>query len=143
MFSLFLMYGIGRLQTTIYYLIFTTYYLILKTMTKIRSILLDIDTSDNKRVIVRLTVDGRISVEEKSATHWTSQALLPLIDTLLVREGIDLTNITSIHCAVGPGSYTGLRVGAAVANTLSKFLNVPLNGTLSPLKPIYTHETRE
>jgi len=45
-------------------------------------------------------------------------ALLPAIDRLLSRAGVSRDAITSVVIADGPGSFTGLRVGAAVGKAL-------------------------
>jgi tRNA threonylcarbamoyladenosine biosynthesis protein TsaB len=49
-------------------------------------------------------------------TH--ASALLPLIDGLLARARIGLTELTGVVIGDGPGSFTGLRIGAAVAKAL-------------------------
>ena len=43
-----------------------------------------------------------------------------------------LLDITEIEVHTGPGSFTGLRVGIAVATTLGKLLNIPVNGQIDP-----------
>lgn len=86
-----------------------------------------IDTSDNKRVKVGLSVDGKEDTLEQESTTWKSQAVLPLIDKLLKKYGIRLQDVTHIQVNEGPGSFTGLRVGAAIANTLGVWLGIPVN----------------
>lgn len=53
-------------------------------------------------------------------------ALLPALDALLRRAGIAPEEIEGIALADGPGSFTGLRVGASVAKALARVHPVPL-----------------
>ena len=41
----------------------------------------------------------------------------------------DLRDISGIGVMKGPGSFTGLRIGLTVANTLADSLNIPIVGT--------------
>lgn len=63
----------------------------------------------------------------------TSDSLLPLIEKALEHEHAASTDITEIEVETGPGSFTGVRVGFAVANMLGCLLKIPINGT-----PLYT-----
>lgn len=69
-----------------------------------------IDTSSNKKTVVRFG----IKTLEKSSSFWHSQVVLPMIAKLCP----DLKNISGIEVRLGPGSFTGIRVGNAVANAL-------------------------
>jgi tRNA threonylcarbamoyladenosine biosynthesis protein TsaB len=53
-------------------------------------------------------------------------AILPLVDTLLAERGAMRADIASVVLADGPGSFTGLRVGAAVAKALARAGKVDL-----------------
>lgn len=55
-----------------------------------------------------------------------SQELLPKIDKLLKSNKVKLSNLKAIAVFQGPGSYTGLRVGISVANTLAWSLDIPV-----------------
>ena len=49
-------------------------------------------------------------------TH--SQTLLPMLDEIVKMLGLDLETIDAIAAAGGPGSFTGLRIGAATASAV-------------------------
>lgn len=57
-------------------------------------------------------------------TH--SQTLLPMLDELRNMIELDMSTIDAIAIAAGPGSFTGLRIGAATAKGLGLALNKPL-----------------
>ena len=57
-------------------------------------------------------------------TH--SQTLLPMIDEMVRMLEIELSAIDGIAVAGGPGSFTGLRIGAATAKGLGLALKKPL-----------------
>ncbi len=54
--------------------------------------------------------------------------LLPAIDATLKKAGIDRREVALIAVTVGPGSFTGVRVGLAAARGLAVALGVPLAG---------------
>ena len=57
-------------------------------------------------------------------TH--SQTLLPMLDEIRQMIDLDLHTIDAIAISAGPGSFTGLRIGAATAKGLGLALNLPL-----------------
>lgn len=83
-----------------------------------------IDTSDNKKTVVRL--DEVEMVEEYVSPR--EQRLLEIIEKVLHKRQAKMEDITEIEVNLGPGSFTGLRVGCTVANTLGWVLKVPING---------------
>lgn len=58
----------------------------------------------------------------------TSESLLPSLERLLDGMGIRGDALAGIGVCLGPGSYTGLRIGAATAMGLSSGWRVPLKG---------------
>lgn len=90
--------------------------------------ILKINTSDNKEVKVGLEIDGKEHVVKKQPDHRKAQVVLPLVEQLLKENHVELKDITAIEVTVGPGSFTGLRVGVAIANTLGMLLKIPVNG---------------
>ncbi|MFI5809303.1 tRNA (adenosine(37)-N6)-threonylcarbamoyltransferase complex dimerization subunit type 1 TsaB [Streptomyces sp. NPDC051561] len=56
------------------------------------------------------------------------ELLLPLVDETLRTAGLKLDAVTGLVVGVGPGPYTGLRVGLATAETFGFALGVPVHG---------------
>lgn len=63
------------------------------------------------------------------ATH--SEQLLNLVRDALARAGVTLADIERIAAGVGPGSFTGVRIGLASAKGLSVAAGIPLVGVSS------------
>lgn len=57
-----------------------------------------------------------------------SEELLVKINQLLLNIKSSISNVNGISVVTGPGSYTGIRVGVATANSLSYSLKVPIVG---------------
>jgi tRNA threonylcarbamoyladenosine biosynthesis protein TsaB len=101
---------------------------------------LKIDTSDNKQIRVLLEIDGKIQEEVISDSKiLKSEAALPLISDILVKNNLKLEDLESVDVVEGPGSFTGLRVGISIANALGFLLKIPVNGkTIGELaNPVY------
>jgi tRNA threonylcarbamoyladenosine biosynthesis protein TsaB len=64
-----------------------------------------------------------------------AEALAPMIEAVMARAGIDFAGIDRFAVTVGPGSFTGLRVGIATARGLALAAKRPLIG-LSTLEAI-------
>lgn len=67
------------------------------------------------------------SVQERKQ----AQTILQLIDGLLGETRIERESLTSVAYFNGPGSFTGIRIGAAVVEALSIALNLPVYGICS------------
>lgn len=95
--------------------------------------ILFIDTSSNKKISVVLKINNTLDKIEQEITLQKAQVVLLLIDQLLKKHKLQLKDIDAIEVNTGPGSFTGLRVGIAIANALGFTLNVPVNN-----KPVGT-----
>ena len=88
--------------------------------------ILNIDTSLPK-AIVSISENGLIRQIETNENQRNHAAFLhPAINLLLEREKIEIKNLSAIAVAVGPGSYTGIRVAMATAKGLCLALNIPI-----------------
>ena len=54
--------------------------------------------------------------------------LLPAVDRVLAEAGTGLDAVTGVVVGIGPGPYTGLRVGLMTADTFGLALGVPVHG---------------
>lgn len=57
--------------------------------------------------------------------------IVPELDALLADAGLPRSAVRAVTVGVGPGSYTGLRVGVAAARALATAWSVPLGGACS------------
>ena len=68
---------------------------------------------------VAVVEDGRIRAQSSTNAGLThSRTLLPMIDSLLQNSETPLDSIDCFACAVGPGSFTGIRIGIAAIKGL-------------------------
>lgn len=87
-----------------------------------------IDTTDNKKVLVRLTTDNGDDTVEELLDGKKAQIVLPIIDELLKKHDLTPKDLMEIEVNEGPGSFTGVRVGVSIANALAFGLGIPVNG---------------
>lgn len=106
-------------------------------------ICLFINTSEADKTIVFLQIDNKKIEKKQIHASRRDQDVLLLIDEIIKEQKIQLQDLTAIEVVTGPGSFTGLRVGVAVANALGYALDIPVNGKKSndgssPVEPVYT-----
>lgn len=94
-------------------------------------LLLAFDTTANS-VSVAL-YDGTEIVAHKYAemTRGQGEALIPMIADTMAAAGRTMAALTHIAVAVGPGSFTGVRVGLAAARGLGLALGIPVLGVMT------------
>lgn len=101
-----------------------------------------IDTSSEYCILALADGDKTLSHTLFLHENRLSHSLLPEISALLLKTGLSLKEIDCIAVGIGPGSYTGTRIGAAVARSLSFGLNIPIRGfcsLLAFLPPVRGH----
>lgn len=57
--------------------------------------------------------------------------LLPAIDEVMRRAGVRFTDLDAIAVGLGPGTFTGLRIGVATVRALAKASGLPVRGVSS------------
>ena len=92
------------------------------------ALILGVDTSTFWLNLALVGRDGRPLAEhhEKVKTHATH--LVPALEELMRAAGADRSDLAGLGVVVGPGSFTGLRVGLASAEGLCQALGIPAHG---------------
>lgn len=102
---------------------------------------LAIDTS-SKICNVAILSEQEIIAESSIVNNFThSKWLIPEIEHLLIRSNIDKKNIDVIATCIGPGSFTGLRIGITTAKMLAfawqtKLIGIKTCAVLSAALPV-------
>lgn len=87
---------------------------------------LNIETS-NTVCSVALAVSGKLTaIAETEIDKSHSHLIMQFIDQVLKEAALKKDQINAIAISGGPGSYTGLRIGASVAKGLAYALNIPI-----------------
>lgn len=75
-------------------------------------------------------VDGETRYDhEWEAGRTLARDLLKWLDERLAEHDMSRSELSGIGAYVGPGSFTGLRIGLTVLNTLAEGMDVPIVGT--------------
>lgn len=91
------------------------------------AVILHLETA-TKVCSVALSSNGELialkEIEEEGYSHGENLTLL--IQDVVSEAGLTMKNLNAVSVASGPGSYTGLRIGAATAKGLCYALEIPL-----------------
>ena len=82
-----------------------------------------------KAVSAAITEDGRVlasGYQDTGLTH--SRTLMPIVEHLFQNTGLSPESVDAIAVAVGPGSFTGIRIGVSAAKGLAFALDKPAVG---------------
>jgi len=71
------------------------------------------------------TLVAELTIQTRK-TH--SERLMPYISSLLTMAETEKKNLKAVAVSIGPGSFTGLRIGLATAKALAYALKIPLIG---------------
>ena len=92
--------------------------------------ILAIDTT-TKKANVALKINDNIYYKEIDNEITHSEKLLPLLDEVLQENDTSLKDIDLFAITLGPGSFTGVRIGIATIKAISKVANKKIFGTTS------------
>ena len=91
-------------------------------------LILGIDSSTDQ-LALGLADAGRIITDKTLASSRDHAVrIIGLIDEALTGSGLTKRDLTGVAVAIGPGSFTGLRVGLAVAKGMALALKIPVVG---------------
>ncbi len=95
--------------------------------------ILGIESSSRRGSVALLEGERLIASVEHEQPNSHAERLLPLLEQLLADAGWPKSSLDRLGVGVGPGSFTGLRAGIALAEGLSVGLDRPLWGVGSLL----------
>ena len=88
---------------------------------------LGVDTATGVASVGLVTNDTAVARQRPMAgSH--ARTLLPLIDEVLAAAGVTLATVDLLAVSIGPGSFTGLRIGLAVVKGLALASGIPVVG---------------
>ena len=107
------------------------------------SVILNIETS-SKNCSVCLSSKGNLvtSFDFEDGAYRHSELLTSSIQNILSQNNIDVSGLSAVSVGIGPGSFTGLRIGLSVAKGLCYPHNIDLIG-ISSLKIIANSVVKE
>ncbi|WP_372408306.1 tRNA (adenosine(37)-N6)-threonylcarbamoyltransferase complex dimerization subunit type 1 TsaB [Streptomyces luteireticuli] len=91
-------------------------------------LLLALDTATPAVTVALHDGDSVVAESNQVDARRHGELLLPAVDRVLGEAGRTLDELTGVVVGVGPGPYTGLRVGIVTAATFAATLDVPVHG---------------
>lgn len=90
-----------------------------------------LDTS-TKYLCIGLAKDNQIFYKfQQEAIKKQSELTIPFLQKALEENGLTLNQIDEVNVTIGPGSFTGIRIGMCIAKVLASTNNIPLKAISS------------
>lgn len=87
--------------------------------------ILAVETTGRYASAALIREDGRCVCESSPEAMNHLRDITELIDRCLVKCGCRVTDLTHLAASIGPGSFTGIRIGVTTARTLAQALELP------------------
>ena len=84
--------------------------------------------SEDGRLVAEDFYPRRGNAEGSGAKSNHAEIIVPLVDSVLRRAGIELSDIAGIAVSIGPGSFTGVRIGLSTVKGFAYGTGVPAVG---------------
>ncbi|MBR6412574.1 MAG: tRNA (adenosine(37)-N6)-threonylcarbamoyltransferase complex dimerization subunit type 1 TsaB [Alphaproteobacteria bacterium] len=94
-------------------------------------VILALDTTENSISVALIETDKVLAHQYQEMERGQGEALIPMIQEVLKKAKRDFKKVTKVAVAVGPGSFTGVRIGLATARGIGLALNIPVAGITS------------
>lgn len=89
-------------------------------------LILAIETATPQVGVALVDNDGVVASFHASRDRRHAETVVPAIDFVLRTAEVDLSEVAAIAVDVGPGLFTGLRVGLATSKTMAQALRIPM-----------------
>lgn len=86
------------------------------------------DTAATAVSVALLNGQNVVAADGRNMERGQGEALIPMVDALLKQAGLSPADVKRVAVSVGPGSFTGVRVGLAAARGMGLALHVPVVG---------------
>ncbi|GAB6099932.1 tRNA (adenosine(37)-N6)-threonylcarbamoyltransferase complex dimerization subunit type 1 TsaB [Halanaerocella petrolearia] len=91
-------------------------------------LVLSIDSSTDVGSVSLMNKEKLVGEHLLNLTETHSQRLMPQVIELIESSGYQVEDLEGIGVTVGPGSFTGTRIGMATAKSLAQSLDIPIVG---------------
>jgi len=92
---------------------------------------LGIDTSSFTGGVALVTDDEVVAEHSAVVSRANSESLMCVCEKLLADAGWDISRLDGIAVAIGPGSFTGVRIGVTMAKALGYALDLPIGPVIT------------
>lgn len=90
--------------------------------------ILAIETTGALASVALIDETGQVSMETSDQKMNHLQHLMPMVDQILSKRGLEINDLTYIAVSEGPGSFTGIRIGVSSARALAQALGLETIG---------------
>lgn len=90
--------------------------------------ILAIETTGALASVALIDEAGQVSMETSDQKMNHLQHLMPMVDQILSKRGLEINNLNYIAVSEGPGSFTGIRIGVSSARALAQALGLKTIG---------------
>ena len=95
---------------------------------RMKMIFLGVDTSSSRGSVALLRENVLVGELVSESAESFSRSLLEMVRNILDENSLTLDDLDGIGLAVGPGSFTGIRIGLATAHGIAISKDLPLYG---------------
>ncbi len=90
--------------------------------------ILAIETTGPKGSVAIIEGDGTVTMEVSPAEMNHLKDLMPMAQHLIDQRKLNKADMSAVAASVGPGSFTGIRIGVATARAIAQALEIPAVG---------------
>jgi len=94
-------------------------------------VILGFDTSGHHCAVALGWGDGEIAHSQENMAKGQAERLMPMLQELMDQQGVSWRDLDAVAVGVGPGNFTGIRIGVSAARGLALALGIPAIGVSS------------